>query len=47
MQFGNVVITQHMAFYTDAAVNSMVECGVGGIVRMAAGNPCETEITNR
>lgn len=47
MQFGNVVITQHMAFYTDAAVNSMVECGVGGIVRMAAGDPCETEITNR
>ena len=47
MQFGNVVITQHMAFYTDAAVNSMVECGVGGIVRMAADDPCETEITNR
>lgn len=35
MQFRNVIITQHMAFYTDAAVASMVECGIEGIVRMA------------
>ncbi len=31
-QFPNVVMTQHMAFYTDAAVASMVKCGVEGIV---------------
>ncbi len=24
-------MTQHMAFYTDAAVSSMVDCGIGGI----------------
>ena len=30
-QFPNVVMTQHMAFYTDAAVASMVQCGVEGI----------------
>lgn len=33
-QFKNVVYTQHMAFYTDAAVRSMVETGVGGLVKM-------------
>ncbi len=31
-QFPNVVMTQHMAFYTDAAVTSMVRCGLEGIV---------------
>ncbi|MCD8075707.1 MAG: D-isomer specific 2-hydroxyacid dehydrogenase family protein [Lachnospiraceae bacterium] len=30
-QFPNVVMTQHMAFYTDAAVSNMVRCGIGGI----------------
>ncbi|PJM76185.1 D-isomer specific 2-hydroxyacid dehydrogenase family protein [Bifidobacterium simiarum] len=30
-QFPNVVMTQHMAFYTDAAVHSMVNCSVEGI----------------
>ncbi|MBW3087795.1 hypothetical protein KIH77_03470 [Bifidobacterium sp. 82T24] len=30
-QFPNVVMTQHMAFYTDAAVHSMVSCSVDGI----------------
>ncbi len=30
-QFPNVVMTQHMAFYTDAAVSRMVECGLEGI----------------
>ncbi|MBT1176192.1 hypothetical protein JS532_01235 [Bifidobacterium callimiconis] len=30
-QFPNVVMTQHMAFYTDAAVRSMVSCSVDGI----------------
>lgn len=33
-QFKNVVYTQHMAFYTDAAVRSMVEAGIGGLVKM-------------
>lgn len=33
-QFPNVVMTQHMAFYTDAAVRSMVICGVKGICEM-------------
>lgn len=36
-QFKNVVYTQHMAFYTDAAVKSMVECGILGILNMANG----------
>ncbi len=30
-QFPNVVMTQHMAFYTDAAVANMVQCGIEGI----------------
>ncbi len=30
-QFPNVVMTQHMAFYTDDAVSKMVECGLEGI----------------
>lgn len=33
-QFRNVVMTQHMAFYTQEAVESMVRCGVEGIVEM-------------
>ncbi len=44
MQFSNVVITQHMAFYTDAAVRSMVQCGIEGIVKMASGEVCATEL---
>ena len=43
-QFRNVVMTQHMAFYTDAAVASMVECGIRGLWEMANGVPCETEL---
>ncbi len=43
-QFRNVVITQHMAFYTDAAVRSMAFCGIDGICRMASGLPCETKL---
>ena len=34
-QFRNVIMTQHMAFYTKEAVESMVRCGVEGIVQMA------------
>ena len=34
-QFRNVIMTQHMAFYTEQAVDSMVQCGIEGIVKMA------------
>lgn len=43
-QFRNVVMTPHMAFYTDAAVASMVDCGIRGIWQMAAGEDCPTEL---
>lgn len=39
-QFSNVVMTQHMAFYTREAVESMVRCGVEGIVQMAQTGSC-------
>lgn len=44
-QFRNVIMTQHMAFYTDAAVRSMVACGIRGLWEMAGGGVCETELT--
>lgn len=34
-QFRNVVMTPHMAFYTDTAVRNMVRCGIQGILYMA------------
>jgi lactate dehydrogenase-like 2-hydroxyacid dehydrogenase len=34
-QFRNVIMTQHMAFYTRQAVDSMVQCGVEGIIGMS------------
>lgn len=43
-QFRNVIMTKHMAFYTDVAVASMVDCGIRGIWEMANGIPCETEL---
>ena len=43
-QFRNVIMTQHMAFYTDAAVASMVRCGLEGICQMASGQSCPTEL---
>lgn len=43
-QFRNVIMTQHMAFYTDAAVTSMVACGIRGIWEMARGQECGTEL---
>ena len=43
-QFKNVIHTQHMAFYTDSAVRSMVYCGVNGILDMAQGRDCETQL---
>lgn len=42
-QFPNVVLTQHIAFYTDVDVDSMVEQGIGGVIAMANGT-CETEL---
>jgi D-lactate dehydrogenase len=44
-QFKNVYHTQHMAFYTDAAVYSMVEYGVLGLVAMAENKPWQTQLT--
>jgi D-lactate dehydrogenase len=43
-QFPNVVMTQHLAFYTDTAVINMVRCAFEGIGRFVAGEPCETEV---
>ena len=43
-QFKNVIHTQHMAFSTDSAVKSMVHCGVRGLVEMAAGKKCATQL---
>lgn len=44
-QFRNVVMTQHMAFYTEQAVDSMVRCGVEGIVKMAENGTYTTMLT--
>ena len=43
-QFKNVIHTQHMAFYTDSAVKSMVRRGVCGLLEMAEGQPCSTQL---
>ncbi len=43
-QFPNVVMTQHMAFYTREAVESMVRCGIEGILDMAKNQRGQTEI---
>ncbi len=37
-QFPNVVLTQHMAFYTETNVRSMVEQSVQGVIAMAQGS---------
>ena len=34
-QFPNVIMTQHMAFYTNTAVKNMVKSGLKGIIEMA------------
>ena len=34
-QFPNVIMTQHMAFYTNTAVKNMVKSGIKGIIKMA------------
>ncbi|MCD7861939.1 MAG: D-isomer specific 2-hydroxyacid dehydrogenase family protein [Lachnospiraceae bacterium] len=41
-QFPNVVMTQHMAFYTDAAVAKMVQCGIEGICSVVSTGTAET-----
>ena len=43
-QFKNVVYTYHMAFYTDAAVKSMAECGIEGILQMEQKGTCGTQL---
>ena len=43
-QFPNVIMTQHMAFYTDAAVQSMVFCGVEGLCDFAKTGHTATEL---
>ncbi len=43
-QFPNVIMTQHMAFYTDAAVRSMVNCGVDGLCDFEETGYTETEL---
>ena len=43
-QFPNVIMTQHMAFYTDAAVRSMVNCGVDGLCDFEETGHTETEL---
>lgn len=44
-QFRNVIMTQHMAFYTEQAVDGMVQCGVEGIVSMAQTGTYRTMLT--
>ena len=43
-QFPNVVHTQHMAFYTDAAVRSMVYGSIEGICNMYQGKNMKTQL---
>lgn len=44
-QFPNVVMTQHMAFYTDAGIESMVTCGIEGLVSFAQNGSYAHELT--
>ena len=44
-QFPNVAMTQHMAFYTESAVEEMVECGLRGIVEMHRNGCWAKELT--
>lgn len=43
-QFPNVIMTQHMAFYTDSAVESMVTCGVDNLVSFIRTGKAKNEI---
>jgi lactate dehydrogenase-like 2-hydroxyacid dehydrogenase len=44
-QFPNVILTQHMAFYTESAVKEMVFCALEGIINMSKNESCEHEIS--
>lgn len=44
-QFRNVIMTQHMAFYTQQAVENMVQCGVEGLVKMKETGEYATRLT--
>ena len=43
-QFPNVVLTQHMAFFTQESITSMVECGIQSILDMAEGRETRLEL---
>ena len=43
-QFRNVIFSQHMAFYTKEAIESMVSCGVEGLYQMFRNMKCPTEL---
>lgn len=43
-QFRNVVMTQHMAFYTEEAVENMVRSGILGILEMSRSEKGSTEL---
>lgn len=45
-QFPNVIMTQHMAFYTDAAVTSMVECSLDSLVSFIKNGVSDYEINS-
>ena len=42
-----MIMTQHMVFYTEQAVESMVRCGVEGIAEMSRTGSCSTMLTGR
>ena len=43
-QFPNVVMTQHMAFYTTEAVKSMACCGIESLTAFLRGEPYPNEL---
>ena len=43
-QFPNVVLTQHMAFYTEQSIISMVDCGIQSLLDMKGGVQTSLEL---
>lgn len=43
-QFPNVIMTQHMAFYTDIAVENMVKCSIEAVYNFIEKGTCVTSI---
>jgi len=43
-QFPNVVLTQHMAFYTEESIVSMVDCGIYSLLDMKQGQQTRLEV---